>query len=196
MPGRRILALVALLGCAATACSDADSDPPPDKPATHSSIDSPTTRSAPSDPVVNAPALPRGARKHSLAGAEAFVRHYIDLLNYAANTGIVTELRRAARHCDGCRIYENLYRRTYARGGYIRTPGWKPLEVQAFDQQNEIAVLVKIDAPRTRFKKTRDGETYIGRGGKHKLKFEVAPRQGSGWVVRYFGVQGDLPGDR
>src|SRR5690606_11890846 len=100
MPGRRILALVALLGCAATACSDADSDPPPDKPATHSSIDSPTTRSAPSDPVVNAPALPRGARKHSLAGAEAFVRHYIDLLNYAANTGIVTELRRAARHCD------------------------------------------------------------------------------------------------
>ncbi len=188
MPGRRILALVALLGCAATACSDADSDLPPDKPATHSSTDSPTTKSTPSDQVVNVPTLPRGARKHSLAGAEAFVRHYIDLLNYAAATGDISRLRRAGTDCEGCRRYERLYRTTYRNGGYIKSNGWRVTHAVAYDQGETSIVLVTVRAPRMRFQKSAESEKRIGKGGTYKLKFELS-RADRTWVVTYFGVQ-------
>ena len=188
MPGRRILALVALLGCAATACSDADSDPPPDKPATHSSTDSPTTRSAPSDQVVNVPALPRGARKHSLAGAEAFVRHYIDLRNYASNTGKTSGLRHLSRNCDGCNKYADLYESVYANGGYIKSSGWVVQFAQAYDLGPSSTVLVTVKAPRMRFKRDADDRKHIGRGGHYKLRFELKRTQ-QRWVVTHLGVQ-------
>ncbi len=56
----------------------------PNPPSPSSTSESPTDTSS---PTVTVPAMPEEAKVGDAAGAEAFVRHWIDLLNYAYATG-------------------------------------------------------------------------------------------------------------
>ncbi|UPK76769.1 DUF6318 family protein [Nocardioidaceae bacterium SCSIO 66511] len=185
MAGRRSLALIALLGCVLAGCSDAASDDPAPTP-----TESPT--SSERDVIASVPTLPPAARKDTLKGAEAFIRHYIELLNYAANTGDVRALHRAARGCGGCRKYETLYRDTYARGGYMKEPGWQPSEVFAAVQgDGSVGVLTTVRAPRMRFKLRAGAEEKVGKQDTYKLRFELRSFSGR-WVVTDFGQQEEI----
>ncbi len=65
-----------------TACSD---DPSPDPPATSSSTTSTTTPTTPtttSPTEPEPPELPALAKENSKAGAKAFVRYFVAVLNY------------------------------------------------------------------------------------------------------------------
>ena len=188
MAGRRSLALIALLGCILAGCSDAASDDPTTTP-----TESPT--SSERDVIASVPTLPPAARKDTLKGAEAFIRHYIELRNYASNTGDTKEFRAASDSCSGCDKYAQLYEKTYAKGGFIRSAGWRTVAAQAFDQRTSVAVLVTAAAPRMSFKRTAEDTKEIGRGGRYKLRFELKQHHGR-WVVTEFGVQPKLPQDR
>ncbi|MET0821026.1 MAG: DUF6318 family protein, partial [Aeromicrobium sp.] len=77
-------------------------------------------------PAVALPTMPPQASEDSPEGAAAFVKHYVDVFNYAAATGDVKELSRlSAPDCEGCQKYIDLYRDTYAAGGYYRGGDWK-----------------------------------------------------------------------
>jgi len=89
--GGIVLATVLVLA----ACS---SDPAPREP-------DPPASSAPATPTVAAPTMPPQASEDSPEGAAAFVKHYVDLFNYAAATGDVKELSDAAPNCDPCQKY-------------------------------------------------------------------------------------------
>ncbi|MET0767866.1 MAG: DUF6318 family protein, partial [Aeromicrobium sp.] len=96
------------------ACS---SDPVPKEPA--------ATSSAPATPTATPPAMPEQAKQDSPEGAAAFVKHYVDVFNYAASTGDVDELSRlSAATCEGCQSYITLYRETYDAGGYFKGADW------------------------------------------------------------------------
>lgn len=106
------IVLAALL--ALSACS---SDPLPKEP-------DPTATTA--RPTGTPPTLPAQAKQNSPEGAAAFVKHYIDVFNYASNTGNVEELSRlSAPACEGCQRYIRLYRDTYEAGGYFKGSDWK-----------------------------------------------------------------------
>ncbi|MET1062966.1 MAG: DUF6318 family protein, partial [Aeromicrobium sp.] len=77
--GGIVFAALLVLG----ACS---SDPVPKEPA--------ATSSAPATPTATPPAMPEQAKQDSPEGAAAFVKHYVDVFNYAASTGDVDELSR------------------------------------------------------------------------------------------------------
>lgn len=101
---------VGLLGGSLSGCGGTtDAGPPPSPSATPS-----TSPSA--SPSPTAPVMPDAARENTKAGAVAFVRHYVDLINHAQATGDTKALAAVEdRGCDSCRsgrryldsVYEN-----------------------------------------------------------------------------------------
>lgn len=95
-------------------CSD--HDPPQPVPTS-----APTSASSGATP----PTMPAAALDDSHAGVTRFVRHYLDVLSYAALTGDVEELRRlSAPECTSCTTYIDLFADTYAAGGHFTGGEW------------------------------------------------------------------------
>jgi hypothetical protein len=71
--------------------------------------------------------MPDTARANTKAGAIAFVRHYIDLINYAQATGDVDPLREAeTSECDSCAKVRQSIEQIYRTGGTITGGAWHP----------------------------------------------------------------------
>jgi hypothetical protein len=69
---------------------------------------------------VPVPALPEAAKQNTREGFEAFVRHYIDLLDYAYQTGDTKPaLAAAAPDCTMCNTITSDVKKTYTTGKWI-----------------------------------------------------------------------------
>jgi hypothetical protein len=116
--GGIVLAALLTLG----ACS---SDPQPREPRR-------TATSA--TPTATLPTMPPQAEKDTPEGAAAFVRHYIDVFNYAAKTGNTRQLRSLSDSCGPCESYARQFEDTYKRGDYFSRDLWatKKLHLDVF----------------------------------------------------------------
>jgi len=104
--------LLLLAGCG----GDPKADPSPST--------SPTP-SASSTPTSSAPAMPDAAKANTKAGAIAFVKYYVGLINYAQATGDVRALRAAEDgHCQSCEQARDGVRKLYESGGSISGGDW------------------------------------------------------------------------
>lgn len=104
-----VVAAVALLltGCGGSPAAD----PAP------SATPSPST-TTPAVPTV--PTLPQAAKQNTKAGALAFARHYIDLVNYAQATGDTKVLKAIeAPGCESCQSSRRYLDSIYSHGGRI-----------------------------------------------------------------------------
>ncbi|RYZ14550.1 MAG: hypothetical protein EOO70_07575 [Myxococcaceae bacterium] len=112
------ITLTALLGLAA--CGEELIEPKPLETLSSSPTPTPTTPAAPE--------LPDAATKPGAKGAEAFVRHYVRLINFAQRTGDTSALESAsALQCESCSKGVKYVRDIYEAGGSIsggemRTP--------------------------------------------------------------------------
>jgi hypothetical protein len=103
--------LLALAGC------DGDPKAEPSTPPTSSSVS--TT------PSPSAPMLPSAAEANTKAGAIAFVKHYVEVQNFAARTGDTSTFRTLSlASCEECRSIVRRIERVYAHGGRIEGEGW------------------------------------------------------------------------
>lgn len=94
------------------------------------------------------PPMPEQATEDSPEGAAAFVDYWVDVSNYAAATGDVTELSRiSSPDCSGCQSYIDLYRDTYEAGGYFKGGDWTPQNVEVETVNESQQVFVSISAP-------------------------------------------------
>jgi hypothetical protein len=99
-------------------------------------------------PPPEAPAMPPEAKEDSPEGVANFVDHYIDVFNYASNSGRVDELvRLSADSCKGCESYIDLFRSTYDSGGYFRGGEWTPSDYELEVAKRSTVVFVHVDAP-------------------------------------------------
>jgi len=171
-----------VVSCSAEAGPRAAPTPSVTSPATTSTEPTPDASPKP-DPVE--PRLPAAAKANTRAGAEAFVRYYIDLLNYAANTGDTRALRAAAARCPGCSDYAALYEKTYEAGGYFRDPGWRPFSVLSRLEGDAWTVLVQVKAPAVTYVKKAGAKPRRGERDVYALRFEVT-RQHDAWSVTSF----------
>jgi hypothetical protein len=74
--------------------------------------------------------MPEAAKENSRAGAIAFVRHYVELQNYATRTGDTDALRRViSPKCSECLAVPDFIDKTYRAGGRIEGKGWDVLAV-------------------------------------------------------------------
>jgi hypothetical protein len=123
--GMRWWAATLLAGCLLVAAGcDGDADetaptPETESPTTEDSTE-PTTAAGPVEPT-----LPPEAEGSSPQAAKAFVRYYVDILNYAFVTGDVQRLRfESSKDCAGCEEYAVFIRDMYEAGGFYDGEGW------------------------------------------------------------------------
>ena len=139
--GGIVLAALLTLG----ACT---SDPEPKEPKR-------TATSA--TPTATAPTMPAQAKEDTPEGAAAFVKHYIDVFNYAASTGDVEELSRlSSPDCAPCSKYADRFEDIYSRGDRISTRLWK-LHNNKFELVGNTQVNADIDVDEGTIKRYKFG---------------------------------------
>ncbi|MDI6911311.1 DUF6318 family protein [Nocardioides sp.] len=111
-----IAALCVVSVLALGACSGDDPEPRFAPPST-SAPTSPST-TAVSGPVE--PTMPAAAKGSDAAAAEAFVRFYWEMVNYAQATGDVAGLKALATRCINCDNGIDFITNAYDKGGQIR----------------------------------------------------------------------------
>ncbi len=162
-----LIAVIALGGCSG---SDATTDPTTTATPTTgpTSPTSPPTTTGPTEPV-----LPAAARKPGRSGAEAFVRYYIRLLNYAAHTGDTKTLRARSHDCRGCERYADLYTRTYRRGGAYFAGDWLPTSLVPYMLPSAVTVLVLVDAKPGSYRPRSGAAIRHYKADHYSLRFQL-----------------------
>jgi hypothetical protein len=170
------LAVAALMLLAS--CSD---DPEPIEP-TATASEQPTS----------APAMPDAAREDTPSGAATFVSYWVEVSNFASQTGDTEELTRISdKNCKGCETYIDLYEKTYAAGGYFRGSEWRLSEVQVEPRGNEHLVFAHVDAPVGTFKTAKNSEVQRGNEENSDLVFGVSYVDDS-WRLTQLGLKSEL----
>jgi hypothetical protein len=115
--------LVAVLVFCAACSGEEPVAQPPERPAPRTS---PVATSAPTpEPTAEPPALPGAAQQNTKAGAVAFAKHYIDVVNFVRLGGTTEALRRlGAATCESCAAIVQVATDTYDRGGFIHGGEW------------------------------------------------------------------------
>jgi hypothetical protein len=169
--GGIVLAVLLTLG----ACT---SDPEPKEPKR-----TPTTSAT---PTATPPTMPAQAKKNTPEGAAAFVKHYIDVFNYAANTGDVEELSRlSSPKCKGCQSYIKLYRDTYEAGGYFKGSDWVLSKFELERNERTATVFVHAESePGTR-QGSATSKQQLGDAEDSELVFEVSSTSTRHIVLRF-----------
>ncbi len=146
-------------------CSDEDPPRPIESTKSSSGPSSPssaaTTEPTPTGPVE--PTLPAEAREETEAGAEAFVRFYYAMINYATATGEVTNLERLHEpSCEGCQGGIDQVERVYDRGGRIEGSGYQVLRVETIRLRDGFWSVTA---------RTRIGDQFVRGAGDLNQKF-------------------------
>jgi hypothetical protein len=120
-----------------------------------------------------APALPAKARTNDEAGAVAFVRYYVRVVNHAAATGDVADLRVVAARCSDCQELANLLESTWSSGGSITpTPMWTLRGVDSIGGATGVVTAAITEPPVTRVSKA-GAEPVTTDGGQFILQFRL-----------------------
>jgi hypothetical protein len=168
------LAAVVLAGCQGSA------EPPPLEESAASETPSPSE-----SPVTSAPTLPAEAEGTSPEAAEAFVRHYVELVNYAMATGDTAPLAEQSHEtCNTCTAIQNRVNEVYTAGGQLDGDGWTVRTVTHVPSGNIEALLVAVGidiAPQSAYE-TDDAPPSKSPPGRGNLDFHLT-HSPSGWKV-------------
>ncbi|MGN6780031.1 MAG: DUF6318 family protein [Marmoricola sp.] len=158
---------VGLLGGSLSGCGGTpDAGPPP----------SPPTTAPTATPTPTAPVMPDAARANTKAGAVAFVRHYVDLLDHAIKTGDVFGVRSlTARSCGSCMRVIRQIDRIYRNGGHSDGGTWTVVNVQSAGHPARGSALVYAVirfSPQTLYRTSSASPTHFP-GGKQIFNFQL-----------------------
>lgn len=124
--GGIILAALLLLG----ACSP---DPEPKEPPTSSAT-----------PTAVVPTMPDQAKENTPEGAAAFVKHYIDVFNYAAQTGDDAPMKAIASRCVPCNEYAKDFRSLKSSGSLAHAPVWSLSDIKVETSHDLLEVNARV----------------------------------------------------
>lgn len=176
-PLTALTTLAALTACSGTA-EEPDTGPPPPstRPASPSTSPSPTP-----------PAMPAAARAHTRAGAEAFVRYFWQVVDYASKTlDPETLAALTADDCRGCRGAVDFVREMKVGGAHFTGAS---TSVSRFDtaalvlsgqQRMELTFNVRTPRQVADYPGTSRDETYAP--GSTRARFMLKP-VADGWRV-------------
>jgi hypothetical protein len=102
---RAVAAAVTSVLCslALTACSNGADTATPARPSTTSPSTAPTTTHPDTSQRPTEPVMPALAKRHSTAGAKAFIRYFVAVLNYSYSIPLSRPLRHvSASECHVC----------------------------------------------------------------------------------------------
>lgn len=169
--------VVGLAGCE----GEAKPSPLPDP---SSSAASPSSAS-PSASASAAPSLPAAAKGRTAKSAEAFARHYIDLINYLGATGDSEPLAAvSAPSCSVCEAVIDEAQRVYGEGGRFEGGTWtsrRPSTALGSNGRNALVTFVVVVSPQVEV--SRSGRRKAIAGSKGLLDLQLVAARNS-WAVR------------
>lgn len=168
-----VAVLLMLTGCGGD--PKADPSPSPSSPAT-----------SPVSTTPSAPVMPEEAKADSKAGAIAFVKYYVELINHAQATGTVDQLLAAESvDCKSCASGRKYIANVYDSGGHIEGG---ELAVTILSSLRNVSLKGwTIDAqltfgPQTVVRPTASPSNEQLDGGETPVTFLVS-RRSAGWTV-------------
>jgi hypothetical protein len=178
--GLAVAAVITIIGTLASGCQS-NPEPPPLQSASSSPPPSPTASAS-----AAAPTLPAKAKGTSEAAAKAFVRHYIETVNYAMRTGETAYLSRLARPgCTTCNAIVARIDEVYDAGGRLEGRGWSVLSLTFHPPGPQADVLVAVGvniAPQITYadKRASPSHSAMSRGN---LDFRLSTNARA-WIVK------------
>ena len=179
MRGRHTLAAICGVLCLLLALTSGCGGSPEPKPPPKAE---PSTSPSPS---ATPPVMPAAAKATTRSGARAFVRHYVDVLNYATFTGDTSAAHALdAGKCESCNRMLASIQTIYDGGGHVEGGAWTPTPVS--DVRHPGGKGWTVDAkvtygPQQVFQ-TADATPKKYTGGGRLVSFILAPH-GEGWKV-------------
>jgi hypothetical protein len=186
---RAVITACSLLSVLALgACSGGDPEPR-FAPSSSSPPTSPSTTAA-SDPVP--PTMPAEAKGTDAAAAEAFVRFYWEMVNYAQATGDLRDLRViSSMHCVACRGGIGGIEQVVARGGRISGGVGRVSRMDTTFLENkgvtEAVVEFVLATSRQIVDYPGSDDDQVFRAGSSHLRAVLSPTR-RGWVMTYWGT--------
>ena len=159
-------------------CTDGSSPKP-------SPLPSASVSSSSGAPAPSAPAMPAEAKGTSAASAKAFVRYYIGAVNFALETGDVSEVRQLSdAGCSSCSAVADSVSAVYENGDRLTGKGWEVKGVSPVANQPRLRPVIQVAVlinPQTKISGSNAKPEH--RPGGHKLMvFDLASRDGQ-WIV-------------
>lgn len=147
---------------------------------------SPTTTPTPSKTTAEPPAMPALAKQQSNAGAKAFIRHYIDVLNHAYAVPDPDELRQLSDDaCQSCESLIQISERLSENGGRQVGGEWHPTAITTAAKDNStkyFVVEIRVDEGYSK----RDPEDRKHHIKAHGLQLQIGlTHQESRWSLAY-----------
>jgi len=129
--------------------------------------------------------MPAEAKGTSARSAEAFVRHYIEAVNYGLKTGDVSAIRKLSEpDCSSCSAVAASIDDVYKRGDRLVGKGWDVKGVAPVANQPRLRPVLQVSVfinPQT--KVSGSGKQRENRSGGRKLMvFDLASTNGN-WLV-------------
>jgi hypothetical protein len=136
-------------------------------------------------PTATPPELPRAATGTDRAAAKAFVRHWVEVLNYAGPATDGDPLRElSARSCAACHAIADFLDDVEAAGGAIEGRGWRIKKIKVISARPGepvvLDVLTRVHPQTVTTAAGRPPETF---GGGKRLKTFWVDREGGAWQV-------------
>ncbi len=133
--------------------------------------------------------MPAQAKENTPEGAAAFVGYYVKVLNHASNTGDVTELSRlSSASCKGCQNYINLYRETYAKGGFFKDSDWVLGDLDVRASGGKALVFGTVTSPPGTYAENSSAKPSPGNAEDSDLTF-IATVQSGQWILDTLELQ-------
>jgi len=155
-------------------------DSPEPKPLPKESKSSPSA-----SPSATPPEMPVAAKKKTRAGAIAFVRHYVAVLNYATFSGQTSAARALdGGKCSSCKRMLASIDSVYEKGGRVEGGAWKPTPVSDIPHPGGSGWTVdaKISYGPQVVYATADAEPKKYTGGGRLVSF-ILESSGGAWEV-------------
>ena len=145
-----------------------------------------TPAASPVSTTPSPPVMPEAAKANTKAGAIAFVRHYIEVFNFAQTTGSATDLSGlSSQRCDECTAAIDALEHIYGSGGHIEGGALTPRAIAAEHNRAEDmwVVLAQIDSGPQSVASSATSSPMNLPGGRRSMSFSVIQEHG-GWKVR------------
>ena len=177
---RWVAGLFVGLAAAGVLLSGCGGDSPEPKP-----LPKDSKSSASASPSATPPVMPAAAKKKTKAGAEAFVEHYIEVVNYAGESGSTRELQTLSLNtCVKCKALADGIAKVYSDGGRIVGGGWKVdgFKHYGFDRNHYFLDAIIDSAPQQMIKaKGAPAERFPG--AQNRVRAFVLQPAAGGWKV-------------